>query len=464
MADSPTLDYLLGQMAQDKEVLNGSDAVLNVLESAINSFFQSQFSTLTSGSGQMTVARVFCGPKLNSPHGSYSTVTQFSFTLGAPSFAFAGGSNTVTVQQAIVSGSTKSGTMPVDDGFQPSACGCTPNDPRVTWGSEQQVNVGDHPSITAQVGLTTVTGIINADTHTVVLDFAEGAFTLNNLAVDGVSATELANQIKNWFATNEVRYQIASFDFAQGSSIPALTPTQFRLNVITTNAGNTIVQILIVTNGSPASGDPIVTEPIPTASGYTCTLMIHSRIVFSDILCAGFNGAGKPFRLYPQSQSVSEGYSAYIAPKMHFSGSFSYGSCCDKHTVTYSIYLGGTYAGSKTNGFHLSQSVTPSGNVGSTISVSANNPVSLSGSAEQQAIRITPQTPQVSVTGGASGTINSKLQAILANDFTSAMAGISFGPVTYFALRSVLFPGNLMKMSVVQVPTDLVIVGTFEPA
>jgi len=228
-------------------------------------------------------------------------------------------------------------------------------------------------------------------------------------------------------------------------------------------AGNIVVQILITTNGTPAQGLPIVLEPVPTASGYTCTLMINSRIVFSNILCAGFNGAGKPFQLYPQNQGPVQGYNAYIAPQLHFAGSFSYGSCCDQTTVTYSLYLGGTYTGTATSGFYLYQSLTPSGNVGATITVSANNPVSLSGAGPSQAIQITPQAPSINVTGGASGTINSQLQSILTGDFQSAMAGISFSSVTYFALRNVLFPGNLINMGVVQVPTDLVIVGTFQP-
>ncbi|MHB8268702.1 hypothetical protein [Bradyrhizobium sp.] len=463
MADAPTLNYLLGQMAQDKEVLNGWDAVLNVLESSINTFFQAQFKSMTSNSQQMTISQVFCGPRLTSPHGDYCVVTQFSFTLGPPSFVFTGGSNTVTVTQAIVSGSTRSGSMPVASGFQPASCGCTPNDPRVTWGPVQSIDVGAHPAVSAQVQLTSVTGLINVTTHTVVLDFANGVFTVNNVVLKGVTSQELSDQIKSWFATHGVKYQLASLDFSAGGSIPSLTPTQFRFNVIQTNSGNIIVQLLITTNGSPAAGNPIVLEPIPTASGYTCTLMISSRIVFTDILCAGFNGAGKPFKLYPQSPSLAQGYTAFISPQMHFAGSFSYGSCCDRTTVTYSLYLGGTYSGTATNGFYLYQSITPGGNVGNTITVSANNPVSLVGSGASQSIHISPQAPSINVTGGASGTINSQLQSILSNDFQGAMAGISFGDVTYFALRNILFPSNLIKMGVVQVPTDLLIVGTFQP-
>jgi len=461
MADSPTLTYLLNQMYQDKEVLNGWDAVLNVLESAINQFFQAQYQAKTSG--QMTIAQVFCGPRLTSPHGAYCVVTQFSFTLGPPSFVFTGSSNTVTVTQAIVSGSTRSGSMDVDAGFQPASCGCVPNDPRVTWGPVQSIDVGSNPTITAIVQLTSVTGLINPTTHTIVLDFATGAFTVNNVTLQGVTSQQLSDQIKSWFATNDMTYQVASLDFSDGSSNPALTPTQFQFNVIQTNSGNIIVQLLITTNGSPAAGIPIVLEPIPTASGYTCSLMISSRIVFSNILCAGFNAAGKPFQLYPQAGSGTQGYSAFIAPQMHFAGSFSFGSCCDQTTVTYSIYLGGTYTGTATSGFFLYQSVTPSGNIGNTITVTGINPVSLTGTGTGQSIQINPQQPNVSVTGGGSDQINGQLQSILGNDFQTAMAGISFSSVSYFALRNVLFPGNMISMGVVQVPTDLLIVGTFQP-
>ncbi|MBB4952325.1 hypothetical protein H4S14_000367 [Agrobacterium vitis] len=463
MTDSPTLNYLLTQMAQDKEVLNGWDAVLNVLQNPINSFFQSQFATMTAGSGTMTMSQVFCGPPVPFRGDNYSTVTDFSFTLGPPHFVFTGGSNTITVTQAIIAGQTRTGSLPVGPDFQPAACGCISNDPRVDWGPWQTINIGDNPSISAQVPLTSVNGLINTSTHTVVLDFANGAFTVNNLVIDKVSSQQLSDQIRSWFATHGIRYQLVSVDFAS-NDIPALTPTRFQFKVIQTNSGNIIVQILIMTNGQATQGDPIILEPIPTASGYSCTLMISSRIVFSNILCAGFNNAGKPFNLYPQSTSLAAGYTAYIAPQMHFEGSFSYGSCCDETTVNYSLYLGGTYAGTATNGFHLHQSLTPSGNVGNTITVDADNPVSLSGSAANQSINITPQAPSINVTGGASDRINSTLQGILSNDFQNAMAGISFGSVTYFALRNVLFPSSMMQMNVVQVPTDLVIVGNFQPA
>jgi len=59
--------------------------------------------------------------------------------------------------------------------------------------------------------------------------------------------------------------------------------------------------------------------------------------------------------------------------------------------------------------------------------------------------------------------MKSRLQDILNNDIRNSMAGVSFNPVTYFALRNLLFPGNLINMSQVQVPADLLIAGTFSP-
>ena len=490
MADQPTLDYMLTQMAQDKECLAGWDAVLNVVESSINEFFQTQYQKMTGNTGQMTMSQIFCGPAVPFHKVFISHVTEYTFTLGKPSFTFVDGKDEVTVKQDIVSGSWRVGTMEVAQNFDPSSCGCTPTDSRITWQSANKIEAEEHyylpqqkpwdhrkifrgpelvgysiqPSLSATVPLSTVTGLLNADTHTVVLDFAQGSFTATDVTITGVDSQKLSAQIKSYFMTHDVKYQIASLDFTNGSSLASLTPTSFKLRVYSTNAGNQIVQILIVTDGTASTAYPIVTEPIPTASGYSCSLMISSRIVFSDILCAGFNAAGKAFKLYPQNNGTAQGYGAYISPQMHFSGSFSYGSCCDKTTVKYSIYLGGTYTGTATQGFHLYQSVTPKGNVGNTITVSGFDPMSLSGAAAVQQINITATTPSVSVTGGASGKINSELTGILGGPFKAAMSDVSFTPVSYFALRNILFPGSLMKMSVVQVPTDLVIVGTFEPS
>ena len=55
-----TLANLVAQMNQDQEVLQGWDAVLNLLESSVNSFFQTQWSQLTGNSGRMAITTVWC--------------------------------------------------------------------------------------------------------------------------------------------------------------------------------------------------------------------------------------------------------------------------------------------------------------------------------------------------------------------------------------------------------------------
>lgn len=462
MTTPATLANLLAQMAQDQEVLNGWDAVVNLLESSVNSFFQQQWNQRTGNSGQLSISAVWCDG-VQTLHGiTFTNVYQFDVVLGPPLFQFQGGNNAVTVTQKIISGDLKTGTKTVNSGFNPQNCGCKPNDPGVEWGQTQSINTASNPTLSGTVALQQVQGLV-ANSSSVILDFASGAFVLNNMTVSGVANTTIVDQLKDWFATNEIKYILASLNQQDFSSQPALTPTSFQFHVATTNAGNTIVQLLITTNGNQPSSSTInVDEPIPTADGLTCSVMISSRIVFQSVLSAGFNRSSAPFQLIPMPpQNPSNSWYATISPQMHFSGQFSFGSCCDRTTVTYSIYLGGNYTGSQNSGFLLSQHVTTQGNASVNITVSASYPVTLSGSGANQVIKIVPGTPSVSVSGSVEGEISSQLQSILNNDLRNSMAGVQFGPVTAFALENLIFPGNLMSMSQVQVPSDLLIVGTF---
>lgn len=467
MTASPaTLSNLLQQMYQNKEVLQGWDAVMNLLESSVNTFFMAQWNQQTGRTGRLSIAVIWCEGVLPLPHGQgyYTNVTQFNVELGAPLFQFTSGRNEVTVRQDILQGASRLGTMVVPQNFNPATANLSPNDPRVEWANPQPVDMSKHPYLSGTVALQQVQGIVN-NAQSLVLSFAQGAFTLNALTIVGVDNATLVNQLKNWFATHQIRYVLASIDFQSLAGSPGLTPRSFRFNVVTTNAGNTIVQLLITTNGSTPSSNVInVNEPIPTADGLTCTLMISSRVLYQDVLTHGFNNHGGGFSLIPLPPK--NGYNAWYAtinPQMHFQGSFSYGNCCNRHDVTYSVYLGGDYTGTATEGFALSQQIHTQGNAPVDITVSARYAVALSGSGQGQSIRIVPGTPSVTVSGGAEGEMKSRLQDILNNDIRNAMAGVSFSPVTYFALKNLVFPGNLISMSQVQVPADLLIAGRFSP-
>lgn len=464
-SNDATLSNLLAQMYNNQEVLQGWDAVMNLLESSVNQFFQYQWSHQTSNAGKMTIAAIRCENVLPF-HGVYITnVTEFSVELGAPLFQFSSGSANVSVTQSILGGSLRLGTMEVPSNFNPSTWKGAYNDPSVTWDAPVAIDTGAGPNLSGAVALQQIQGVVNATSHSLILDFAAGAFTLNNLTVSGVNNADIVSQIKNWYATNDIKYILASLDFQNLAGQPALTPTSFQFNVVTTNAGNTVVQLLITTNGSQPSSSTInVNEPIPTADGLTCSLMVSSRILYNDILVAGFNQPSSSFNLVPLGPGGSgQIWRATISPELHFSGSFSFGSCCDRTTVTYSIYLGGIYSGSTTSGFVLRQHETTGGNVHVDIDVYASYPVALSGSGAGQQLTITPGTPTVTVTGSAEGEIKSTLENILNTNFRNGMSGISFSPITYFALKNLLFPGNLIKMNQAQVPGDLLIVGTFQP-
>jgi hypothetical protein len=468
MASSATLANLLAQMTQNQEVLQGWDAVMNLLETAVNDFLQAQWSQHTKGTGQMTVQTVWAEGVQPIADKYFTNVHEFSFVLGAPLFQFPNGQANINVTQAIQSGSYRSGTLIVPANFDPATANLPYDDPAVDWsGPPTTVTAAANATITGTVSVQQVNGIVNASPtiFSLVLDFAQGAFTLNNLTVSGVSNSDLSAQLQDWFSSNKIQYLLSSVDTANYSTRSSFQPTSFQFNVITTNAGNTVVQILITTDGSqPGSTVINVDEPVPTADGLTCSLMISSRILYNDVLIPSFSTPGGAFSLVPiPPGSAGQIWQAAIDPQFHFAGSFSFGSCCDRTTVTYSIYLGGTYSGSATQGFVLNQSVDTSGNAPVEITVFASYPVALCGSGANQQITITPGTPQITVTGSEEGELTSDLQNILNGDFQNGMAGISFTPVTKFALQNVLFPGNLIQMSQAQVPGDLLIVGTFTP-
>jgi hypothetical protein len=465
---SATLANLLAQMTQDQEVLQGWDAVMNLLESSVNEFLQAQFNQQTNGSGQMTVQTIWAEDVQPIGNEYFTNVYEFSFVLGAPLFQFQNGQAQISVTQAIQSGSYRSGTLIVPSNFDPATANIPYDDPSVDWsGPATPVTSAANATISGNVNVQQVQGIVNTSptVFSLVLDFAQGAFTLNNLTVSGVSNSDFSNQLQDWFAANKIQYLLSSVDTANYSNLPSFQPTSFQFNVITTNGGNTIVQMLITTDGSPPGDTAIlVDEPVPTDDGYTCSLMISSRILYNDVLIPSFSTPGAAFSLVPiYPSSPGQIWQAAINPEFNFSGSFSFGSCCDETTVTYNIYLGGTYSGSATQGFVLNQSVQTTGNAPVQITVFASYPVTLSGSGASQVLTIVPGQPQVTVTGSEESELTGDLQNILNGDFQNGMAGISFTPVTNFALQNVLFPGNLIQMSQAQVPGDLLIVGTFSP-
>lgn len=343
-----TFDSLVGQMAQNQEVLQGWDAVVNVLQSALDAFLLSHWHQQTAGQGQMTMVMVWCEGvyKAPTPDQYYTTVSRFTVTLGPPLFQFTSGAAQVTVSQAVLAGSLAVGSMIVPQSFKPGTCDCQPDDPRVDWGPPELIDVGQKPVLTGTVPVSEVTGVVTPGAQSVVLDFAMGAFTFGNMTLSGQPPAVIADQIMNWFAAHEVRYCLCSVDMRDFGAGPGLTPRAFRFNVVTTRGGNTLVQIMISTSGAiPPTLGVLVDEPIPTADGYTCSVMISSYRLMNDILAGGFhNSAGFSLSAFRDGGSGAA-WQMRLYPAMHIAGSFDYGDCCNRHTDTYSIYVNLIFGG-----------------------------------------------------------------------------------------------------------------------
>lgn len=502
---------LVAQMYQDQEVLNGWDAVLNLLESSINGFFQQQWGEHTGNSGQMSISTIWCENVQTFQGQVFTNVTQFDVVLGPPLFQFQDGQAAVTVTQKILSGSLKQGTKGVPSTFNPSACGCPPNDPSVQWGAPQSIDTSLNPTLSGTVALEQVQGLVNADAHSVVLDFAKGAFTLsppNALVVQGVKDDDLCDQLKGWFATNRIKYILASLDFRNLSNQPALTPTSFRFNVKRTNAGNTIVQLLITTNGSQPTGLPIVEEPIPTADGATCCLMISSRILYQDLFVGSFNAgqSGLTVQAVAPASNI-QSWGAEVSGGSVSTGEMTppnqpYPTESGLESVTLDAnewsLVGARFSPSTSmmpGGFiQLAYNQSPSLTANVAVSdlqttfgpfavplnvqltIGAIYLLSVVESASQQALQIMEiGSPAVTVAvvdpsgkltpaaiGSSTQSINDSLSGAVSAQIQSSIGAVSFAPVSIFALENLIFPGNqLIQMANPAFPPgDLLIVGT----
>ncbi|MFK2891574.1 hypothetical protein ISS98_10615 [Dyella flagellata] len=187
--------------------------------------------------------------------------------------------------------------------------------PDIEWGDPVKVDVSKKPYVNGSVALAKISGIVtpppgqgsSSQTHTVILDFPQGAFTLSQFEVDPPNwdpdhhAIQISNALANYYATNEIKYQVQTINYSNLSNDPALQPSKFVLNATTTNAGNNILQILIATTGDiqhahtltlnePIAYDP--SNPIPGQSDFSVSLMISTRLMFEHIFVTSFNQGG----------------------------------------------------------------------------------------------------------------------------------------------------------------------------
>src|SRR5205085_9998409 len=109
------------------------------------------------------------------------------------------------------------------------------------------------------------------------------------------------------FASYDIKYQVNTINTANLSQDPDLTPTQFLLNAVTTNAGNNILQILIATGKDPLQKAHTITlnepipynpaGPVPGYSNFMVSLMIGTQLMFQHIFVSSFNKGGTDIKV-----------------------------------------------------------------------------------------------------------------------------------------------------------------------
>ena len=108
-----------------------------------------------------------------------------------------------------------------------------------------------------------------------------------------------------------------------------------------------------------------------------------------------------------------------------------------------------------------------------TLNISADIPLSISGSGREQTIKFSLTNKDVSIGGHLSGggpcgcgddlqaTFNQQLNSQLPGQITNQV-NVSFNDVSVFALKNRLFPAdNYINLNAIHVPGDVLITGTF---
>ena len=507
---------MLDNMYTSQAVLRGWDVVFNVLEEPINKFLKQQYDEKYQGR-DMTVKFGFCEGPVKYRKEFIATYTKIEVTLGGPLLEFQQNNHdSVTVTQPIRSGSIQVGSRSVSADWKAST-NCNLDDPTIEWDDKTQVDVSNSPHIQGTVALAKVQGVVEpakpgGTTHSVVLDFANGSFVTKEFKVEGANNALLNDQLTNWFTNNAIRYIVNTVDFSDLTTLPALQPTKFLLNVLTTNSGKNILQQFITTNGVQRSNLTVaVGEPIP--DGYDCTLMVNTKVMFNDIFVKSFNHGstnilveaidpGADFKAW--SAKITSG-SVVGTAKFPTGGDREYRINASGNTVVWDV--GGlkfertpqmavqlSYTVSKNQPFESRSWMCTSSSGGVSICgwtewgphsvdvnvvLSGQYPIVIQGSDKDQTIQLKATKPDVDVSntsihpkGPTECNDNDLKLAVLAElkkDVPAALqdqlGGIAFQPLSTFALENLLFPGGtLITMTEAYVPGDLVVLGRFKTA
>jgi hypothetical protein len=336
------------------------------------------------------------------------------------------------------------------------------NDPNVSWSNALKVDQLQEAHVEGTVPLAIVQGVVSAEAHSVVLDFAAGSCKLAGLADDNADSNEQSDQLRRWLTSHTHRFVIASFDFGAHKNLASLQPTTLKLNVTKSNAGNGILQVLIAAQRNQPSAPAVdVTEPIPTASGSEYSLLINSKILIEDVVVDGFNrGSGLVKLVAVAPDPEHKAWRAQTRNPMQFKGRIAFGGVFPE--IEHHAQLDMTWHGSAKDGLALSPYISPGGNIDLQMTLAASYPIKISGSGQDQQIQFTAGPISLTATGVAENAVKPQLERFLHGDILNDMTAVSLSPLSDFVLKNLKVPGHFLRMSDVHVTGDLLIVGTLE--
>lgn len=474
---------------QGKSCLMGWDAVFSYTEDKINAFLLAQYNALKKADKGHLVIPLHTDTTPPDPKTGIATYTTWQMTLSAPRVEFASGNNQyATVYMEMLDATYEYGFV-------------MPNGEKIKQTFFPPPPLPSDAYIKGQVTLSNVQGSVT-NQHSVVLNLPAGSWNISMTDVD-TGNPQFNAFLTTQLATVSTAYELGTLDLTANPTLPALTPTAFEFNVIETNSGRNLLQLFIVTDGvAPSQLSLSVPEPVP--AGSDCSLLISSRILFQRILPQSFIGAksflaisgvspattslswsgvaasgtlnipvnlgdqsdgeghmridGGAIRLDMSGLAIGPGsqpnYDLVLAFGRTFNQGFESYGCREGH-----------YQGMCLDGGWDGHSVDV------TTTLNTTMPIAVTGTGQQQSLQI--QESDVNI--DASGDISSgpckggDLQTDLVQAYRTAAipaittgVTVTFPAISIFALKNLLFPAaNIVDMSTVFVPGDLVILGAF---
>lgn len=205
--------------------------------------------------------------------------TLFNFEFEAPKLQFLlNNSNSATVTFPIKKGSYK---------YQ-----LWVNDAWSTWNSAD-ITEADNDSVQGDIPLAILQGKVSTQ-HNISLKLNGGRFSSQNFE-PGTDNPGMNDALNKYFTEDlpdgyEV-YNLGTLNMTNVTTLQSLTPSNFQFNVYHSPSNRDMLQIFIATTGKlPSATDLYLQEPYPSI--YESSLIISSKIAFSDIIPISFGSAG----------------------------------------------------------------------------------------------------------------------------------------------------------------------------